>query len=290
VTTATVPTEADGVPILAVEGLTAGYGKIVALDDVSLAVPRGAMLGVVGPNGSGKSTLLRVLSGVLPVPTGRVTLGGRALKAIDRRELARTVAVVPQETAIDFPFSVAEVVLMGRSPHLGRFGFPGPRDLAVADEAMGRTGVRELARRSLQELSGGERQRVIIARALAQEPEVLLLDEPTSHLDIRHQVEIYDLMATLNAERRLTIVSVLHDLNLAALYFPTVAILSRGRVHSIGPGAQVLTYETIRAVYGTEVYVVRNELTGAVNVLPLSRRYRDASSGAGVRRPDRPGG
>jgi iron complex transport system ATP-binding protein len=203
-----------------------------------------------------------------------VRLAGRDLDAIPRRDVARVVAVVPQETAMHFPFSVIEVVLMGRAPHLGRFGFPGRRDLAVAREAMERTGVAALATRSLAELSGGERQRVVLARALAQEAEILLLDEPTSHLDIRHQVEIYDLMALLNEEQGLTIISVLHDLNLAALYFPRVAVLSAGRVHRIGEPEAVLTYETIRAVYGTDVYIARNDVTGALNVLPLSRPYR----------------
>jgi iron complex transport system ATP-binding protein len=263
-----------------IRDVTARYGDIVALDGISLAVGRREMLAVVGPNGSGKSTLLRVLSGVRPAAAGRVWLGGTELHAISRREIARLVAVVPQETAIDFPFSVTEVVLMGRAPHLGRFGFPGPRDLRAAREAMERTGVGDLARRSLHELSGGERQRVILARALAQEAEILLLDEPTSHLDIRHQVEIYDLLALLNEERGLTIVSVLHDLNLAAMYFPRVAVLAGGRVHSVGAPRAVFTYETIKAVYGTEVHVGRNDVTGAVSVLPLSRPYRDRRRGS----------
>jgi iron complex transport system ATP-binding protein len=264
--------------MLQAEGATVRYGAIVALAEASLAVEHREMLAIVGPNGSGKSTLLRALSGVRSLAAGRVRLRDRDLAAIPRREVARAVAVVPQETAIHFPFSVMEVVLMGRAPHLGRFGFPGRRDLAVACEAMERTGVGALAHRSLAELSGGERQRVVIAKALAQEAEVLLLDEPTSHLDIRHQVEVYDLMAWLNGEKGLTIVSVLHDLNLAALYFPRVAVLSEGRVHRVGAPAAVLTHETIAAVYGTDVYIARNEVTGAVNVLPLSRPYRGGLS------------
>jgi iron complex transport system ATP-binding protein len=263
--------------MLEAEGVTVRYGTIVALEQASLAVAPREMLAIVGPNGSGKSTLLRVLSGVRAAAVGRVRLGGRDLGVLPRRDVARTVAVVPQETPMHFPFSVLEVVLMGRAPHLGRFGFPGRRDLAVAREAMDRTGVASLATRSLAALSGGERQRVVIAKALAQEAEVLLLDEPTSHLDIRHQVEIYDLMAQLNTEQGLTIVSVLHDLNLAAMYFPRVAVLSAGRVHRIGEPAAVLTYETIRAVYGTDVYIARNDVTGALNILPLSRPYRGAA-------------
>jgi iron complex transport system ATP-binding protein len=263
------------VPMVEVENLRAGYGTIVALRDVSLIVNRGEMMAVVGPNGSGKSTLLRVLSGVLVPMAGSIRVAGRELAAYPRRRLARMTAVVPQETSTDFSFSIEEVVLMGRAPHLGRLGFPGEHDLSVAREAMARMGVEHLCGRGLQEISGGERQRVIIARALVQEPEILLLDEPTSHLDIRHQVEIYDLMAELNAERGITVMSVLHDLNLAAMYFRRVAVLSEGTVHSIGPSAEVLTYKTIKAVYGTEVYVALNEVTGAVNILPLSRPYRE---------------
>jgi iron complex transport system ATP-binding protein len=237
------------------------------------------MLAVVGPNGSGKSTLLRVASGVLAPLAGRVLVAGHDVQRYSRRELARLTAVVPQDTLVEFPFSVEELVLMGRAPHLGRFGFPGARDLSIAREAMLRVGVEHLARRALPELSGGERQRVIIARALVQEPRILLLDEPTAHLDIRHQVEIYDLMAELNAERGLTIVSVLHDLNLAAMYFPRVALLSDGRLYGVGATAEVLTYSTIRSVYGTEVYVAQNDVTGTINILPLSRPHRDRLSG-----------
>ncbi len=267
----------ETVPILEVCDLTAAYGPVVALRAVSLRIGAGDMVAIVGPNGSGKSTLLRVFSGILSPAVGHACLAGRDVRDYDHRELARRVAVVPQETAVDFPFSVTEVVLMGRAPHLGRFGFPGPRDLGLAREAMERTGIGHLSRRAVQALSGGERQRAIIARALAQQPDVLLLDEPTSHLDIRHQVEIYDLMTELNAERGLTIVSVLHDLNLAAMYFRTVAMLAEGRVHSVGTPAEVLTYTAVKAVYGTEVYVTRNDVTGAVNILPLARPYRQTN-------------
>ena len=269
-----------GAPVLDLQSLTAGYRKsIIALRDVSLSVACGEMLAVVGPNGSGKSTLLRVASGVLAPLAGRVLVAGHDVQRYSRRELARLTAVVPQDTLVEFPFSVEELVLMGRAPHLGRFGFPGARDLSIAREAMLRVGVEHLARRALLELSGGERQRVIIARALVQEPRILLLDEPTAHLDIRHQVEIYDLMAELNAERGLTIVSVLHDLNLAAMYFPRVALLSDGRLYGAGATAEVLTYSTIRSVYGTEVYVAQNDVTGTINILPLSRPHRDRLSG-----------
>ncbi len=256
------------------QGLQFSYGRELVIDDVSLTLAPGEMLGVIGPNGSGKSTLLRLLSGVLQPAGGKVRLQGRALSTFSRRELGQAIAVVPQDTVIEFPFSVTEVVLMGRSPHLGGFAFEGDRDLAVARAAMQRTGVLHLAQRSIHELSGGERQRVILARALAQEAPIMLLDEPGAFLDIRHEVEIYDLLDDLRHEGR-SILTVLHDLNLAALYCDRVALLKAGRLVRLGPPSEVITYATLTEVYETEVYVDLNDVTGAVNVLPLSRVYRE---------------
>jgi iron complex transport system ATP-binding protein len=250
------------------------YGENVVVDGVSFAVAAGEMLGILGPNGSGKSTLLRLLSGVLAPAAGSVSVHGHPLAGYSRRQLAQAIAVVPQETVIEFPFSVTEVVLMGRSPHLGGFAFEGDRDVEVARRAMERTGVLDLAHRSIHELSGGERQRVVLARALAQEASILLLDEPGAFLDIRHTVEIYDLLQDLQREGR-SIVSVLHDLNLAALYCDRVALLKAGRLVRLGPPAEVITYAALTDVYETEVYVDTNDITGAVNVLPLSRVYRE---------------
>ena len=250
------------------------YGRDPVLSDVSLAVRRGEMLGVIGPNGSGKSTLLRLLSGVLQPASGEIFVQGRPLPDYARRDLARQVAVVPQDTVIEFPFSVTEVVLMGRSPHLGGFAFEGDRDVAAARDAMARTGVLHLADRSIHALSGGERQRVVLARALAQDTPILLLDEPGAFLDIRHEVEIYDLLRDLQGTGK-SIITVLHDLNLAALYCERVALLHRGQLFRLGTPAEVITYAALTEVYETEVYVDLNDITGAVNVLPLSRPYRE---------------
>ena len=250
------------------------YGRALVIDDVSLTLAPGEMLGVIGPNGSGKSTLLRLLSGVLHPSAGDVRVHGRPLVDYSPRAIAQVIAVVPQDTLIEFPFSVTEVVLMGRSPHLGGFAFEGDRDLAVARAAMARTGVLDLAARAIHELSGGERQRVILARALAQETPVLLLDEPGAFLDIRHEVELYDLLHDLQREGK-SILTVLHDLNLAALYCDRVALMKAGRVCRIGAPAEVITYANLTEVYETEVYVDTNDITGAVNVLPLSRAYRE---------------
>lgn len=261
-------------PVIEARQLRFRYRADWVIDEVSLDVEAGEMLGIIGPNGSGKSTLLRLLSGVLSPAVGELRVRGRPLSSYSRREIGQTIAVVPQETTIEFPFSVLEVVLMGRSPHLGGFAFEGDRDLEVARTALERGGVREFEHRSIHELSGGERQRVVLARALAQETGILLLDEPAAFLDIRHAVEIYDLLKDLAREGR-SIVTVLHDLNLAALYCDRVALLKAGRLVQVGAPADVITYATVTEVYGTEVYVDINDVTGAVNVLPLSRPYRE---------------
>ena len=251
------------------------YGAGTVIDDISLTIEPGEVLGIIGPNGSGKSTLIRLLSGVLTPFAGEVRLWGRPLSSYSRRDVAKAMAVVPQETLIEFPYSVTEVVLMGRSPHFGGFAFEGDRDVEAARAAMRRTSTEHLARRSIHELSGGERQRVILARALAQEASILLLDEPAAFLDIRHEVEIYDLIHDLQQEGK-SIVTVLHDLNLAALYCDRLALMRAGRLVSLGKPEEVITYASITQVYETEVYVDRNDITGAVNVLPLSRKYREA--------------
>lgn len=262
-------------PVIEARQLRFRYDADWTIDDFSLDIEAGEMLGIIGPNGAGKSTLLRLLSGALPPAVGEIRVRGRPLSAYSRRQIGQTIAVVPQETAIEFPFSVLEVVLMGRSPHLGGFAFEGDRDLEVARTALERSGVREFEHRSIHELSGGERQRVVLARALAQETGILLLDEPAAFLDIRHAVEIYDLLKDLAHEGR-SIVTVLHDLNLAALYCDRVVLLKAGRLVQVGSPTAVITYATVTEVYGTEVYVDINDVTGAVNVLPLSRPYREA--------------
>ena len=255
-------------------GVSFGYAREPVIREVSLTVRQGEFVGILGPNGSGKSTLLRLMSGIVRPWQGHITINGRRLASYRRRELSRLVGVVPQVTTINSPFSVMEMVLFGRTPHLGGFGFEGPADLQVAERALERTETTHLARRPITELSGGERQRVILARALAQEPAFLLLDEPSAFLDIRHEVEIYDLLQDLQQEG-ITVVSVLHDLNLAALYCEQLMLLQDGRIVRSGPPEEVMTYATLTEVYGTEIYVSRNEITGGINVLPLNRHHRE---------------
>lgn len=264
----------SGKELITFDRVSFAYGAIEAITDLSFAVAPGEILGLLGPNGSGKSTVVRLMSRVLTPRRGRVSFDGRDLQTYSREELARQIAVVPQETVIELPFSVLEVVLMGRSPHLGRFGFERTHDLAIAHQAMEQAGVHDLAAREIHELSGGERQRVILARALAQEPRVLLLDEPTAFLDIRHQVEVYDLVKNLSRQHGLTVVAILHDLNLAALYCDCLALLKTGRLFCLGTPEQVLTYTNIKAVYETEVYIGLNDITGKVHILPLDAETR----------------
>jgi len=264
----------DARPLLRCQDVSFAYGTIEALSAVSLELTPGEIFGLLGPNGSGKSTLLRLMSGVTKPRSGQVMLTERNLQTYDRKALARRIAVVPQESRIELPFSVLEVVLMGRSPYLKRFGFEQAHDIAIAQHSMEQTGVRTLATRGIHELSGGERQRVVLARALAQEPQLLLLDEPTAFLDIKHQVEVYDLLKHLSREQGLTVVAILHDLNLAALYCDRVALLKSGKIFAQGTPEQVLTYVNIKVVYDTEVYIGLNDITGKVHILPLDEENR----------------
>ena len=226
------------------------HGGASVLSHVTLNVPAGALVGVLGPNGSGKTTLLRVASGALHPSSGLVRLGDRAVGELTRRDLARRLAVVPQETSLAFDYSVIEVVLMGRYPHLGAFEVEGPADLAAAGRAMRATGTEGLAARPFQTLSGGEKQRAIIASALAQldhqgtappSGSVLLLDEPTASLDVRYQIEIISLLRRLHDEAGVTIVLTTHDLRLARAVCTEVVLLSRGRILASGPPAHTLS-------------------------------------------------
>jgi iron complex transport system ATP-binding protein len=232
-----------------------------ALSELTFEVAVGEIVGVIGPNSSGKTTLIRLLTRVLEPAAGEILLEGVPVGRLSRRDLARRVAVVPQGMLPQFPFTVGELVLMGRYPHdPGRY-FESPRDRAIAREAMEATGVLELADLPLEHLSGGERQRAVVARALAQEPRLLVLDEPTSHLDLRYQVETAALLRRLNRELGTSILLVSHDLNLAAEVCDRLLLLSAGRAAAIGSPETVLDPTLLASVFGCEVVVDKNETT-----------------------------
>jgi iron complex transport system ATP-binding protein len=241
------------------------------LHGVSLTVPNGALFGILGPNGSGKTTLLRVLAGILQPATGRVLLEGTDLRRLSRRAVARRVAVVPQETHLAFDYSVLEIALMGRYPHLGTFGLEGPRDVQVARDALAATGTLHLERRSFSTLSGGEKQRVVIASALAQAAELMLLDEPTASLDLGYQIEIASLLRDLNQQHGVTMVIATHDLNFAAGICNELALLRDGRLMASGATESVLTPGAIGALYGVEANVERHPVTGRLIVVPIRK-------------------
>jgi len=237
------------------------------LEAASLAVAAGEVAAVIGPNGSGKSTLLRLGAGVLTPRSGRVLLGGRDLARLSRRETARSLGYLPQQVRADFDYSVEEVVAMGRFPHLAGAGFLSAADAAVVDRCLAETEVAEYRQRPLSRLSGGERQRVFLASVLAQEPRVLLLDEPTAALDLHHQVRFFALVRRL-ARQGIGIAVVTHDVNLASLYCDRVALLRAGRLVEEGTPERVLREEVLQATYGRDVLLSRHPRTGRPIVLP----------------------
>jgi iron complex transport system ATP-binding protein len=241
------------------------------LDRVSIDVERGTIVGLLGPNGSGKTTLVRVIAGMLRPHTGSVLLDGAPVSGMARRDLARRLAVVPQETQTTFDFSVIDMVLMGRYPHLGAFELEGLADLDIAREALRATGTAALEARPFATLSGGEKQRVVIASALAQASDILLLDEPTTALDLGYQFEIASLLRRLNSERGTTMVVSTHDLNLAAAVCERIVLLKDGRVIAQGETATTLTAENIRLLYDVDADVQFHARAGHLTVVPLAR-------------------
>ncbi|HUU75271.1 MAG TPA: ABC transporter ATP-binding protein [Methanoregulaceae archaeon] len=233
--------------LLESSGVDFSYGRKTVLRGIDLECRQGEVLGILGQNGSGKTTLLRVLAGYLKPDRGRVMYKGRDISTLDAMELARTRAVVGQSAGVQFDFPVAEYVMLGRTPYLSRFGRETAHDFSVVEQALEYTDTPHLQDRPVSNLSGGELQRVIIARALAQEPEILMLDEPTSHLDVRHQLEIMELLGELSS--RMAVIAIVHDLNLAARYCGRVALLHKGSLHSCGPPRNVLSPDAIRDVF-----------------------------------------
>jgi iron complex transport system ATP-binding protein len=278
VVSAPVPTP----PLLALDRVAFAYRERAALVGVTLALRPGRVLGLVGPNGSGKSTLVRLAAGLLRPQDGAVRLEGVDLGQLRRGQVARRIAVVPQGAVLPPAFTGWEVALAGRTPHLRPLAQPGARDEAVARRALALVDALPLAGRRVGELSGGERQRLVLARALAQEPDVLLLDEPTAHLDLPHQVALLGLVRRFAREDGLAVLGVFHDLNLAAEYCDDVALLEEGRLVALGPPAEVLSVEAIEAVYGLTVPVVRHPESGRPAILPPAADHRRDPPAPGV--------
>jgi iron complex transport system ATP-binding protein len=261
-------------PIVDVQDLSVQLGAVEALSEVSIGVDQGEFLGIIGPNGAGKTTLLRAISGVLDPNAGSVAVAGRDVTGLSAAESSRLVAVVPQETNLAFDFSVREVVEMGRTPYTSRVSLYGDDDADIVDRALERTQVQQFADRSIGEVSGGERQRVLLARALAQDTPVLLLDEPTASLDIDHQIRTLELVRSL-VESGKTVLAPIHDLNLAAHYCDRLLLLSDGARTAAGPPEQVLTEDHLEAAFGTDAVVTNNPVTGSVYVMALPEGARD---------------
>jgi len=255
---------------LRISGIDCNYGSIKALDNVTFSVRGGEFIGILGPNGSGKTTLLRAISRTLKPRVGTVFLDDINIYNMKSREVAKNVAVVPQETIATFDFAALDIVLMGRNPYLDRFRTESKEDIAIARKAMELTNIWHLAERPVNELSGGEKQLVIIARALTQETRVLLLDEPTTHLDINHQISIMDILRGICKEKELVVLAVFHDFNLAARYCDSAMLLNNGRIFSIGPIDTVLTGENIRKVFQVNMIVKRHPITNLLYIVPLS--------------------
>jgi len=264
----------SGLPRLEVDRVTFAYGGLPVVAVVSLALWPGRFVGLLGPNGSGKSTLLRLAAGLLHPQQGSVRLDGQHLGSLSRSEIARQVAVVPQQPQMPEAFTGWDVVLAGRTPHLGLFHGASRSDDAIVHRALALVDATHLADRRVGEVSGGERQRLLLARALAQEPTVLLLDEPTAHLDIPHQLAILDLALRFARESELAILGVFHDLNLAAAYCDELSLMRDGRILVHGTPETVLSAGWIATVYGLDVTVVPHPQSGRPVVLPPAARPR----------------
>jgi len=257
--------------MIEVNSISFRYHDDWVLEDVSFRAERGEFVGLIGPNGSGKTTLLKILYGLLTPQKGEILFELVPIKKMERADIAKRIAVVAQETHLLFPFSVLETVLMGRSPYLGHLMFENEKDLEIAKKAMEWTKIVPFSERHMDELSGGERKRVFIARALAQEPEVILLDEPTASLDIQHQIDFLDLILTLNRERGLTIIMASHDINIASEFCDRLILLQGGRIYQMGTPEQVITKDNIETVYGCEVWIDRNPISGIPRISLLKK-------------------
>ncbi|OMI37395.1 iron-siderophore uptake system ATP-binding component [Streptomyces sparsogenes DSM 40356] len=267
---------------LTAEGLTLAYDRRTVAEDLSVAIPDHSFTVIVGPNACGKSTLLRALSRMLRPATGSVLLDGQAIGSLPAKKVARTLGLLPQSSIAPDGITVADLVARGRYPHQGLLRQWSETDERIVGESMAATGVAELADRYVDELSGGQRQRVWIAMAIAQQTPLLLLDEPTTYLDIQHQIDVLDLCAQLHEEQGRTLVAVLHDLNHAARYATHLIAMRGGEVVAEGPPGEVVTAELVERVFGLRCQVIDDPETGTPLVVPAARRSRTAGAGTGT--------
>lgn len=256
-----------------INNLEFGYGEALILKGISFNVRQGEFISIIGPNGSGKSTLLKTLNRLYSIKSGSIQIDGKDIQSYKNRDMAKKVALVPQDTTLEYDFTVEEVVLMGRHPYKGRFEKEDDEDYNIIYEAMEMTNTLKLKDRLITEISGGERQRVFIAKALAQKPSIILLDEPTSHLDINHQMDILNLLKTLN-ERGTTIILVIHDINMAARYSHEILLLNNGEIQGKGTPEEVITIENIETAYNLNVAIEKNKYTNSTYLTPIEIRKR----------------
>ena len=268
--------------ILKIEKLNIGYGDKIILKNIDLHVDEGEFLAIIGPNGTGKSTLLKAITDSVDIKKGNIFISGRDSSTISKKERARLIAVVPQEFNTDFEFSVFDIAAMGRNPHMYHRKISRQHELDIVQDAMMMTNTWKLRNRLFNELSGGEKQRVIIARAIAQQTRIILLDEPTSHLDIHQQLEVLELAKKLQAERNLTIVAVLHDINMASRFSDRIILLNEGEILAEGSPEEVISEKYLSQMYKMEMVVRENKLLSAREVVPI-RVMKENSSLSQIR-------
>lgn len=255
-----------------VKNLKFGYREALVLKGLSFNIKKGEFVSIIGPNGSGKSTLLKTLNNLYKPNSGDILIEGKNVEDYRKKDLAKIVGFVPQDTTIDYEFTVEDIVMMGRHPYKGRFQKEDKADYKIVNDVMEMTNTLKFKDSLITEISGGERQRVIIAKALAQNPSIILLDEPTSHLDINHQIDLLNLLRTLNKEKGTTIILVIHDINLAARFSDDIILLNEGEIIGSGDPKDVITAENIEKAYNLDVAIENNKYTNTVSLTPLKLR------------------
>ncbi|OPJ55391.1 ABC transporter ATP-binding protein [Alkalithermobacter paradoxus] len=256
-----------------VNNLNWSFGNEKILDNIDIQIEKGKFYSIIGPNGSGKTTLFRNISKALEVPRNSIFIENKDISKLSSKDISKRISCVPQNTIVEFDFSVMDVVLMGRTPYLRRFQDETNGDIQIAKKAMEMTNTWHLKDKKINQISGGERQRAIIARAIAQSTDIILLDEPISNLDIHNQVEILDTIKRLNKENDLTVVAILHDLNLASAYSDEILLLNKGKIVSKGTPEKVLTEENIKSVYNMKVSMIKNPSTGKPYIIPIFNQF-----------------